>query len=104
MKFRAGDIVEAQISFVCVPLKNAKYKMLVVLRALTILDTSPLRVSHDELLKVVHTLNQIKQEASIRRNRTKNQIVAQVSLKRKVGYSEEEVAEARDRISKMRLD
>jgi hypothetical protein len=48
--------------------------------------------------------NSTKQEAIIRRNRTKNQIVAQVSLKRKVGYSEDEVAEARDRISKMRLD
>ena len=45
IKFRSGDIVEAQVSFVCVPLKDAKYKMLVVLRALTIQDTSPLRVS-----------------------------------------------------------
>ena len=44
MKFRAGDIVEAQLSFVCVGLKNNKFKMLLVLRALTILDTSPLRV------------------------------------------------------------
>ena len=44
------------------------------------------------------------QEASINRNRTKNNIVARVSLKRKVGYSNDELAEARERISKMRLD
>ena len=44
MRFRAGDIVEAQLSFAGVPLKNCKYKMLLVLRALTIMDTSPLRV------------------------------------------------------------
>jgi hypothetical protein len=44
------------------------------------------------------------QEASISRNRTKNQIVAQVSIKRKVGYSDDEVAEARKRMSRMRLD
>ena len=35
---------EAQVSFICVSLKNNKFKMLLVLRALTILDTSPLRV------------------------------------------------------------
>jgi hypothetical protein len=45
IKFRSGDIVEAQLSFVCVSLKNAKFKMLVVLRALTLMDTSPVRVS-----------------------------------------------------------
>jgi len=45
IKFRPGDIIEAQVSFVCVSLRNARYKMLVVLRALTILDTSPIRVS-----------------------------------------------------------
>jgi hypothetical protein len=53
------------------------------------------------------------QEASITRNRKKNdtvrngmknKIIPQVSLKRKVGYSEDEVAEARERISRMRLD
>lgn len=49
IKFRAGDIVEAQLSFVCVALKNAKFKMLVVLRALTLMDTSPLRVSTEIL-------------------------------------------------------
>ena len=39
------SIVEAQLSFVCVLLKNAKFMMLVVLRALTLMDMSPVRVS-----------------------------------------------------------
>ena len=46
-----------------------------------------------------------QQEASITRNRTKNQAVTkQLSIKRKVGYSEEEVAEAKERFTQMRLD
>jgi len=37
-KFKIGDIVEAQISFIGVPLKGRRVRMLVVLRALTIID------------------------------------------------------------------
>ncbi|KDR65321.1 hypothetical protein GALMADRAFT_148788 [Galerina marginata CBS 339.88] len=85
IKFRCGDIVEAQLSFICIQMKNAKYRILTVLRAITILDTSSLR------------------EAAIIRNRTKNQTVRQVSLKRKVGYATDEVVEARDRLSRMKL-
>lgn len=45
-------------------------------------------------------------EASISRNRTKNQIVAQkmISIKRKVGYSDDEIAETRKRMSLMHLE
>ena len=38
VKFQCGDIVEAQLSFQTVALKEGKHKMLVVLRALTLLD------------------------------------------------------------------
>lgn len=44
-KFRIGDIVEAQVSFTSVPLKEKKYKMIIVLRALTILDSTVVKVS-----------------------------------------------------------
>jgi len=37
-KFKIGDIVEAQVSFVGVPLKGGKVRMMAVLRALTLLD------------------------------------------------------------------
>ncbi|KDR84705.1 hypothetical protein GALMADRAFT_53198, partial [Galerina marginata CBS 339.88] len=73
IKFRCGDIVEAQLSFICIKMKNERYRMLTVLRAITILDTSSLRT------------------------------VRQVSLKKKVGYATDEVVEARDRLSRMKL-
>ncbi|KAF8800970.1 hypothetical protein BYT27DRAFT_7227042 [Phlegmacium glaucopus] len=37
--FRIGDIVEAQVSFIVVPLKDNKHKMIVVLRSIALLDT-----------------------------------------------------------------
>ncbi|RDB30758.1 hypothetical protein Hypma_005840 [Hypsizygus marmoreus] len=36
--FRVGDLVEVQLSFVVVPLKGDKYKMLAVLRSIALLD------------------------------------------------------------------
>lgn len=38
--FRVGDIVEAQVSFIAVPLKDNKYKMIVVLRSIALLDAT----------------------------------------------------------------
>jgi hypothetical protein len=38
--FRVGDIVEAQVSFIAVPLKDKKYKMIVVLRSIALLNPS----------------------------------------------------------------
>ena len=38
IKFKTGDLVEAQVSFVGVPLKGGGMKMMTVLRALTLLD------------------------------------------------------------------
>jgi hypothetical protein len=48
--FRVGDIVEAQVSFVVIPLKDNKYKMVITLRALAILDASVTQVSDQVLL------------------------------------------------------
>lgn len=42
---RVGDIVEAQLSFEGIQLKGNRCKMIVVLRALTLLDKEPLEVS-----------------------------------------------------------
>jgi hypothetical protein len=43
--FRIGDIVEMQVSFVAVPLKEQKYKMMVVLRSIALLDKAYSQVS-----------------------------------------------------------
>jgi hypothetical protein len=43
--FRTGDIVEAQFTFSVVAILGKRYKMLLTLRSLMLLDTEPLRVS-----------------------------------------------------------
>jgi hypothetical protein len=37
-QFRVGDIVEAQVTFVAVPIRNNKFKMISQLRCLALLD------------------------------------------------------------------
>jgi hypothetical protein len=43
--FRVGDVVEAQISFVVIQLRGQRQKMIVIMRALTLLDKGALEVS-----------------------------------------------------------
>ena len=43
--FRVGDIVQAQVSFVVIPLKGGRRKMLSILRSLALLDGSLSTVS-----------------------------------------------------------
>ena len=38
--FRIGDIIKAQISFIAVPLKDNKYKMIAVLQSIALLHAS----------------------------------------------------------------
>jgi hypothetical protein len=40
IKVQTGDIVEVQVSFSTVPLKGDRYKMLLVLRSIAIIDTA----------------------------------------------------------------
>jgi len=51
-KLKKGNIVEAQISLLVVPIKNKKFKPLIVLRAITLLD--------DQLTRVSQVINQHK--------------------------------------------
>ena len=46
--FRVGDVVEAQISFEVIWLKGKHQKMIVILRALTLLDKGALLVSKSD--------------------------------------------------------
>jgi len=43
---RVGDIAEAQVSFEVIRLKGKRQKMIVVLRALTLLDKGALEVNY----------------------------------------------------------
>lgn len=48
-RIQRGDVLEIQASFVVVPLKAKKFKMLIVLRAITLLDSSATKVSENLL-------------------------------------------------------
>lgn len=52
-KFRVGDIVQAQLSFIAVPTKRNKHMMRLVLRAISILDSS--------ITNVRYILNELRQ-------------------------------------------
>lgn len=45
MNFRVGDIVEVQLAFVAVPVKDEKYRMIVNLRGITLLENEHRNVS-----------------------------------------------------------
>ena len=51
VKFRVGDIVEAQISFIVIPLHGDQYKMSAVLRGLTLMDGTQTSVSEKLVLR-----------------------------------------------------
>lgn len=36
--FRIGDVVEAQVSFVVIPLRDNKFRMITILRAITLIE------------------------------------------------------------------
>ena len=40
VRFQVGDIVEAKATFMLIPMRECHYKMMIVLRSLTLLDTS----------------------------------------------------------------
>ena len=94
--------MEVQVSFVAIPLKQQRYKLLVVLRAITLLDCSPLRVSQHSAK--VHDANK-NQNASIARCMSRGAEPRRASqvLKRKTGYEEHEEHDTGEKLSKMRL-
>lgn len=46
MNFRVGDIVEVQLVFVAVHVREEKFRMLITLRAITLLDNGHCNVSN----------------------------------------------------------
>ena len=103
MKIRPGDVVEVQVSFVAIPLKQQKYKVLVVLWAITLLDCSPLRVSWCSA-KVCTATNRKQNSIACHMSRGAELHRASQSLKRKIGYEEDEEHDTREKLSRMRLD
>ncbi|KAF9456000.1 hypothetical protein BDZ94DRAFT_1285932 [Collybia nuda] len=77
--FRIGDIVEVQFSFIAISIRGGAYKILNVLRALTLLDSKP------------------RIEAEIRRSQATHHPIRTIALKMKcqVGYLDDEEEGAR---------
>lgn len=54
--FRVGDIVTLQISFAVIPLRGDTFKMLTLLRSITLVDGSFQKASNGKTLCLLHTL------------------------------------------------
>ncbi|KAF8805555.1 hypothetical protein BYT27DRAFT_7224755 [Phlegmacium glaucopus] len=74
--FQVGDIVEVQVSFAVLPLQEGKLKMSMILRSISLLDGSQTQVSDRP----------------------------RVTLKRRVGYLEEEVSTTRAKFVRMEIN
>lgn len=51
--FRNGDLVELQVSFVAIPLRGERYKMVTVLRSIALLDGRYGQVSGEKIFNFV---------------------------------------------------
>ena len=99
--------MEAQISFIGVPLRGGRVRMLVVLRALTIIDCQKSMVKRKQISNIKKTTNAITQESQIQNARqiSTPTETKMMPLKRKVGYGEDvELAKARHKFQTMQVD
>jgi len=85
--FQVGDIVEVQVSFIAVPIRDNKWKINKILRSISLFDGS---YTQDAFVRGV------MQRAPEERPK--------ISLKRKVGYVEEQVSATRARMAEMHID
>ena len=102
VKFCIGDLVEAQLTLMLVPLRGDQYKLTPVLRCLTMLDSKFSQVNNkssidhnyqpthklDKLSLVADALNQAKVQPH-------THSTSIISFKRKVGYTNREETSGR---------
>ncbi|KAF8225190.1 hypothetical protein L208DRAFT_1307292, partial [Tricholoma matsutake] len=93
MRIQVGDVVKAKLSFLAVPLRGGSFKMMVVLRDLTLLDGN---YTHKQFSSkkatAAHTLCQVQPT------------LVTTPLKRHIEYQDEQEGEARTKLSRMELD
>ncbi|KAG6913097.1 hypothetical protein DXG01_009697 [Tephrocybe rancida] len=94
-RFRVGDIVKIQLSFVCIPVAGGHFKMMPIMHALTQLDTRFCQVWLLLFRETIHLLkhrHQAAMEARIKAVRQLNvkQYTSMKTLKRKMAYSKED--------------
>ncbi len=101
-RFRVGDIVEVQLSLVIFPTKRDKFKMALILRGIAILDSMEIEVSY---ILIQYAIIQVL-TIYIQRGTSARSLPAAITLKRKVGYdedNEEEITRARKRLNNLTL-
>jgi len=84
--FQVGDIVEVQVSFIAVPIRDNKWKISTILRSISLFDT---RYTQEAFVKS-HTLHAITERPK-------------TTLKRKVGYLNEQVSSTRAKMAEMNI-
>ena len=91
-----------------VPVKNDRYRMIINLRSLAMLDSGPSSVSlllSNQKLPLVNTLHMQKAESLRSKYRTRTPIF-RAPIKRKVGYtnSDDEIAVTRSKVNNMAMN
>ena len=97
-KLNKGDIVEVQVSFVVVPIKDKRFKPLIIMRAVTLLDTNPSKASFNQQPQQE---TDGKQDATLKKRhiqQPKEQMIFRAPiLKRSVGYIEDDDEESTEK-------
>ena len=103
--FRVGDVVKAQISFEIIWLRGQCQKMIIILRALTLLDKGALEVSKSDGLKNLPLKKTQQNAINLRAKARTNNLWRPTTLKRKIGYHDEsEDDEDMPEIARMKID
>jgi hypothetical protein len=103
-----GDIVEVQVSFIAIPIRDNKWKINSILRSISLFDGKFTQVCMFPITPPPsNNYKTVNQDAFVRRvmhRKTHDEERPKASLKRKVGYIEEQVSTTRARMAKMHID
>jgi hypothetical protein len=101
-----GDLVEVQLTAAAIPIKNARYKMILSMRTVAIIDSDFTEVTQS--LSIYHSVAyKTIQEAAIRSAAmTTNSVRERPTIKRRIGYvqSDDEVIAVRQQFVNMSMN
>jgi hypothetical protein len=102
--FSTGDIVEVQVSFALLPLREKKYKLSLILRSLTLFDATYTQVYFMSVLGMYAYIDPNFQRANTDHFLQVSGPKKTITLKRRVGYLEEEIGTTRAKLGRMEID
>ena len=102
--FQLGDIVEVQVSFIAIPMRGKKWKISTILRRISLFEGRFTQVKNAVCYQVKKLTT--TQDAFVRSLTLKAAPIQKVkpSLKKRVGYTEEEVSTTRAKLAEMEID